>query len=79
MGIKIDINKAKEISHIKRREKRAKEFEPLDNIIARKIPGINESQIESQRQEIRDKYAQIQIQIDQAQSTEELKSLPIFD
>lgn len=75
MGIKIDINKAKEISHIIRREKRAKEFEPLDNIIAKKIPGFNETQIEAQRQEIRDRYAEMQIEIDQAQSAEELKSI----
>ena len=78
-GIKIDLNKAKEISHNIRREKRTMEFEPLDNLIAKKIPGTNETQIEAQRQEIRDRYAQIQTQIDQAQSPEELKSLPIFD
>ena len=75
MGIKIDLNKAKEISHNIRREKRTMEFEPLDNLIAKKIPGINETQIEAQRQEIRDRYAQMQIQIDQAQSPEELKSI----
>jgi hypothetical protein len=79
MGIKINLNKAKEISHNIRREIRSKEFEPLDNLIAKKIPGTNEAEIEAQRQEIRDRYAQIQIQIDQAQSAEELKALPIFD
>jgi hypothetical protein len=79
MGIKINLNKAKEISHNIRREERSKEFEPLDNLIAKKIPGTNEAEIEAQRQEIRDRYAQIQIQIDQAQSAEELKALPIFD
>ena len=79
MIITIDLDTAKEISHNIRREKRTMEFDPLDNLIAKKIPGINETQIEAQRQQIRDKYAQIQIQIDQAQSPEELKSLPIFD
>jgi hypothetical protein len=79
MGIKIDLNKAKEISHEIRRQVRTKEFEPLDNLIAKKIPGTNENEIEAQRQEIRDRYAQIQTQIDQAQSPEELKSLPIFN
>ena len=79
MGIKIDLNKAKEISHKIRRDVRAKEFEPLDNLIAKKIPGTNENEIEAQRQEIRDRYAEIQIQIDQAHSAEELKALPIFN
>ena len=73
--IKINLDKAKEISHNIRREKRTKEFEPLDNLIAKKIPGTNETQIEAQRQEIRDRYAQMQIEIDQAQSPEELKSI----
>lgn len=79
MGIKIDLNKAKEISHNIRRKKRTKEFEPLDNLIAKKIPGTNETEIEAQRQEIRDRYAQIQIDIDNSQSVNELKSLSIFD
>jgi hypothetical protein len=79
MGIKIDLNKAKEISHNIRRKIRSKEFEPLDNLIAKKIPGNDETEIEAQRQEIRDRYAQIQIQIDQAQTPEELKLLPIFN
>jgi len=79
MGIKINLNKAKEISHNVRRKVRSEEFEPLDNLIAKKIPGTNETTIEAQRQEIRDRYAQIQIQIDQAQTPEELKLLPIFN
>lgn len=75
MSVNINLNKAKEISHNIRREKRTKEFEPLDNLIAKKILGTNETQIEEQRQEIRDRYAEMQIQIDQAQSPEELKSI----
>lgn len=79
MIINVNLEKAKQICHNIRREKRTMEFEPLDNLIAKKIPGTNETEIEAQRQEIRDRYAQIQTQIDQAQSLEELKSLPIFD
>jgi hypothetical protein len=79
MAIKIELSKAKEISHNIRRNTRTKEFEPLDNIIVKKIPGTNETEIEAKRQEIRDRYAQIQIQIDQAKSVEELKNLSIFD
>lgn len=78
MGIKIDLDKAKEISHIVRRKKRSKEFEPLDNLIVKKIPGTNEIEIEAERQKIRDKYAQIQTAIDNATSPEELKELSIF-
>lgn len=79
MSININLNKAKEISHKIRREKRLKEFEPLDNLIAKRIPGTNETEIEEQRQEIRDRYAEIQVQIDQSQNIEELKSLSIFN
>ncbi len=79
MGIKINIEKAKEISHDIRRRVRAKEFEPLDNIIAKRIPGTPEAAVEVQRQEIRDRYAAIQEQIDAAETVEELKALPIFD
>jgi hypothetical protein len=79
MSININLNKAKEISHKIRREKRLQEFEPLDDLIAKRIPGTNETEIEAQRQEIRDRYAEIQVQIDQSQNIEELKSLSIFN
>ena len=67
-----DINKAKEISHSKRREARAAEFAPLD--IQATIPTLAE-QAESERQLVRDKYAAMQTQIDSATTAEELKAI----
>lgn len=58
-----------------RREVRAKEFAPLDAIIAAQIPGQDFVAVESQRQAIRDKYAVLQAQIDAAQTPEEVKAL----
>ena len=70
--ITIDINKAKEISHSKRREARTAEFAPLD--IQATIPTLAE-QAEAERQVVRDKYAAIQTQIDAANTAEELKEI----
>ncbi len=70
--ITIDINKAKEISHSKRREARAAEFAPLD--IQATIPALAE-QAEAERQLVRDKYAAIQTQIDGATTVEDLKAI----
>lgn len=72
MGIKIDLNKAKEIAHEKRRFARAEEFAPLD--IKATIPS-EAAQAEAQRQSIREKYATMQEQMNAAQSVEELKAL----
>jgi hypothetical protein len=73
--INININKAKEISHKIRREVRAKEFEPLDEVIMKRIPETDFDAIEAQRQHIRDKYAEVQDNIDQATSAEELLAI----
>lgn len=70
--ITIDINKAKEISHSKRREARAAEFAPLD--IQATIPTLAE-QAEAKRQVIRDKYAAMQTAIDAATTAKELKEI----
>ena len=70
--ITIDINKAKEISHSKRRDARAAEFAPLD--IQATIPTLAE-QAEAERQLVRDKYAAMQTQIDSATTAEELKAI----
>lgn len=72
--ITINIDKAKAIAHDKRREARAAEFEPLDNIIAKQIPGTAAQQAEVQRQVIREKYAAIQEAIDAASTVDELKA-----
>lgn len=73
--IKVNLNKAKEIAHDKRRSARAKEFEPLDEIIAKQIPGKDAQKAEAERQKIRDKYATLQAQMDAAKTVDELKSL----
>jgi hypothetical protein len=73
--ITINLNKAKAIAHDKRRAARAEEFEPLDAVIMKQIPGNDFTQAEAQRQAIRDKYAALQVQMDAAQNIEELKTL----
>ena len=72
--IKIDMTKAKAISHDARRAARAAEFEPFDNAIAKQIPGQMDG-AEAERQKIREKYAALQTQMDAAQTPEQLKSL----
>lgn len=69
--IVINIDKAKAIGHEMRRAARAEEFAPLDDVIAKQIP--NSGVTDADRQVIRDKYAVIQAQIDQATTPEEIK------
>lgn len=73
--IKIDMAKAKAIAHEARRAARAAEFEPLDAVIMKQIPGNNHTAVEAERQKIRDKYAALQAQMDAAQTPEQLKAL----
>ena len=70
--IKINIGKAKEITHNVRRDARAKEFQPLD--IQATIPSMA-VEAEAKRQIIREKYAELQTQIDNAQNADELKAI----
>lgn len=70
-----NLEKAKEICHIVRREKRNAEFLPLDEIIAKQIPGNDLTQVEEERQKIRDKYAEMQVQIENASDVNDLKTL----
>jgi hypothetical protein len=72
MAIVIDLNRAKEIAHDKRRTARAAEFAPLD--IKATIPS-EAAAAEAARQAIRDKYAAMQSQMDAATTVEELKEL----
>ena len=73
--IQINMTKAKEIAHTARRAARATEFEPHDEVIMKQIPGVDAQAAEATRQEIRDKYAALQTQMDAAQTPEQLKSL----
>lgn len=75
MGITINLSKAKAIAHEKRREARTEEFKPHDEVIMKQIPGIDFQEAEAARQAIRDKYAALQVQMDAAQTPEELKAL----
>lgn len=73
--IRINMDKAKAIGHDIRRAERAKEFEPFDEIIAKRIPGKDEAEAEAARQAIRDKYAVIQSGIDAAETPDEIKAV----
>lgn len=73
--IGVNLNKAKLISHDIRRSKRSEEFEPLDSLIMKQIPGTNFTDVETQRQQIRDKYAVIQNSINSANTAEELLTI----
>ena len=75
MPIGIDLSKATEIAHEKRRAARAEEFKPYDEVIMKQIPGNDLAQAEAARQAIRDKYATLQVQMNAAQTPEELKAL----
>lgn len=75
MIIKVNIDKAKNITHDKRRAAREKEFEPLDQVIMKQIPGKDTQAAEAARQAVRDKYVAIQSNIDAAGSVDELKAI----
>jgi hypothetical protein len=72
-AVDIDLPKAKEIGHDKRRTKRAEEFAPFDEVIAKQIPGFSGAEAEAARQAIRDKYADMQDAIDAAATPEAIK------
>lgn len=70
--IKIKIDVAKEIAHNKRRAERRKLFAPLDDAIAKQIPGIDAVEIEKKRQQIRDNDKKKQKLIDSAKNESEI-------
>jgi len=69
-----DLDQCKAIGHDKRRAARAEEFAPFDEIIAKQIPGADAAEAEAARQEIRDKYADVQVAIDAAADPDEIKA-----
>ena len=69
--ITINIDKAKTIAHEKRRAARSDEFKPLD--IKATIPA-QATQAEAERQAVREKYAQMQADIDAAQTLDQIKA-----
>lgn len=70
--ITINLKKAKDIAHEKRRVARAQEFAPLD--IKATIPAES-AKAEAERQKVRDKYAVMQSQIDAVNSVDGLKAV----
>ena len=71
--IAVDVSKAKEIAHTKRRQKRAEEFAPHDEVISKQIPGADATAAETARAAIRTKYANMQTAIDAASTIAEIK------
>lgn len=71
-NLTVNLNKAKEISHDMRRNKRAELFKPLD--IEATVPSLV-ANAEVQRQIIREDFAIIQTEIDAAITVDELKGI----
>ena len=69
-----DLPKCKEIAHERRREARAEEFKPHDEVISKQIPGADATAAEAARAAIRTKYATMQTEIDAATTTAEIKT-----
>jgi hypothetical protein len=72
--ITINLTKAKILGHEKRRAMRAEEFKPYDELIMKQIPGSSASEAEAKRQEIRQKYVDMQDMVDAAQNTQEIRN-----
>ena len=70
--ITINIDKAKEIAHDKRRQARSAEFAPLD--IKATIPS-EATAAEAARAALRAKYTTMQTAIDVATTTEQIKAV----
>ena len=73
-AVEVDLDKAKDIGHDIRRTQRAEEFKPFDDIIAKQIPGLDASEAEASRAQIRFKYGLIQHAINAASDPEEIKA-----
>jgi hypothetical protein len=71
--VDLDLDKCKAVGHDIRRAKRAEEFQPFDEVIAKQIPGKDAAQAEAKRQEIRDKYSEVQDVIDAAADPLDIK------
>lgn len=68
----VNLTKAKEIAHEVRRSAREAEFAPLDKLAT--VPSMID-EVEAKRQEVRDKYAELQSKIDAATTVEKLKEV----
>lgn len=70
--IKVNLDKAKDVAHAKRRADRDEAMKPLD--LHASIP-MYAAQAEADRQKVRDQNAILQSQIDKAKTVDELKSI----
>lgn len=73
--VTVNLDKFKAYAHEKRRDCRAKEFQPFDEVIMKQIPGVDSQAAEAERQKIRDKYAEIQGNIDAATTADEINEI----
>ena len=73
-AVDVDLDKAKDIGHDIRRQQRAEEFKPYDEVIMKQIPGADAVAAEEARQQVRFKYALIQDAINVASTTDEIKA-----
>jgi len=69
-----DLTKSKALGHDMRRSKRTEEFKPHDELISKQIPGADNDAAEASRATIRTKYATMQTSIDEATTTELIKT-----
>jgi hypothetical protein len=74
VAVEVDLDKAKDIGHDIRRQQRAEEFKPYDEVIMKQIPGADAVAAEEARQQVRLKYALIQDAINVASTTDEIKA-----
>jgi hypothetical protein len=72
--IEQDLDKCKALGHDLRRQQRAEEFKPYDEVIMKQIPGADATAAEEARQAIREKYALIQDVIEMASTPDEIKT-----
>lgn len=70
--VDIDIDGAKQITHERRRAARATEFAPLDDAIAKQLPGKSAIELEADRAAVREKYKLVQEQIEKCESASDL-------
>lgn len=75
MALIVNIDKAKMIAHIIRRDNREQAFAPFDAVIMKQIPGVSAIQAESERQAIRVADAVRQASIDAATTLAEIQAL----
>ena len=69
-----DLTKSKEVGHELRRAARSEEFKPYDELIAKQIPGADTDAAEASRVTIRAKYATMQVSIEDAATTADIKT-----